>query len=172
MIDPQINHRIESKILDTLLLAQSVFKRSFDLPKLEYRQMGRAAGWATYSQWKVTLNSDYLRNGHLEDMVNQTLPHELAHLISYSVYGPQIGRGHGRAWKHVMRSLGLRPDRCHDYSLEGVKTRKKAKYACKCPTCGQEFLVTLNRVHQLRSGRKIFHSAPGCRSIKAPLVIL
>ena len=172
MIDTTTHKRIEDKILDVLLLAQSIYKQPFDIPTLEYRQMGRMAGRAWFLAWKIEINPDFLKNGHLEEMINQTLPHELAHLISQKVYGRIIGGGHGRVWKSVMIRLGLRPDRCHDYSLEGVKTRRKAKFAAKCPTCGEQFDITAKRVEQIRAGLKIFHNSPVCRRVKKCLELV
>lgn len=172
MIDTTIHKRIEDKILDVLLLAQSIYKQPFEIPTLEYRQMGRVAGKAWFFNWKVEINPDFLKNGHLEEMINQTLPHELAHLISQKVYGRTLGGGHGRLWKSVMVRLGLPPNRCHDYSLEGVKTRKKAKYPVKCPVCGAQFDVTAKRVEQIRAGLKIWHNSPVCRRVKKCLELV
>ena len=171
MIDTTIHKRIEDKILEVLLLAQSIYNQPFEIPTLEYRQMGQTAGKAWYLAWKIELNPDFLKNGHLEDVINQTLPHELAHLIARKVYGV-LGRGHSRSWKSVMVRLGLRPNRCHNYSLEGVKTRKKAKCPAKCPTCGTQFDITDKRVAQIRAGIKIFHNSPVCRRVKKCLELV
>lgn len=55
-------------------------------------------------------------------------------------------RGHGLYWRIVMGWLGLRyADRCHEYSLEGVKHRKVKKpyrYICGC----------FNRYHDVTKG--------------------
>lgn len=171
MIDTAIHKRVEDKILDVLLLAQKIYNQTFEIPTLEYNQMGRCAGRAWFTEWKIEINPDFLKNGHLEDMINVTLPHELAHLISRKVYG-FLGGGHGRMWKSVMVNLGLRPDRCHNYSLEGVKTRRKSIYPCKCPTCGKVFNVTRRRQNEILSGVRIWHNNPGCRVVKAPLVMI
>jgi SprT protein len=172
MIDPQIIKRIEDKVLDVLLKAQDIYKQSFAIPTLEYRQMGRKAGYAEYLRWNIALNSDFLYNGHLEDMIEQTLPHELAHLISYRVYGPVMGAGHGRAWKSVMFRLGLRVQRCHNYSLEGVKTRKVVRVPAKCPCCGQMFQLTKIKANRLAAGGKLWHSEGRCRLLKQSLVLV
>jgi predicted SprT family Zn-dependent metalloprotease len=172
MIDTATHKRIEDKILEVLLLAQQIYKQPFDIPALEYRQMGRTAGKAWQRLWKIELNPDFCRNGHLEDMIHNTLPHELAHLISYKVYGPILGGGHGRFWKSVMVRLGLEPKRCHNYSLEGVKTRKKAKNPVICPTCETRFDVTDYRVKQILGGAKIWHNTPVCRRVRKPLVLV
>jgi SprT protein len=172
MIDPIVVKRIEDKILEVLLQAQSIYKQPFTLPTLEYRQMGRKAGYATYSTWHVALNSDFLHNGHLEEMIEQTLPHEIAHLISYKVYGPVLGTGHGRCWKSVMSRLGLEVRRCHDYSLEGVKVRKVTRVPAKCPCCGQMFNLTKIKANRIQMGRKIWHSEGRCGLMKQSLVLV
>jgi SprT protein len=171
-VDPTVIKRIEDKVLNVLLLAQNIYGQPFRLPTLEYRQMGRRAGTANYSEWTLTLNPDYLRNGHLEDMIEQTLPHELAHFVSYTVYGPLHGRGHGREWKSVMSRLGLQVKRCHNYSMEGVKTRTKAKISAKCPSCDKVFNITTYRANQIQQGINIFHTAPGCRWVKETLILV
>jgi SprT protein len=105
----------------------------------------------------------------LEDMINQTLGHELAHLVAYKVYGSW---GHDWKWRTVMRALGLDPSRCHSYSLEGVKTRNVRKVMAKCPTCGKEFPVTLRRAAQIRGGLNIFHADSRCRYVRAALTLV
>lgn len=47
-----------------------------------------------------------------EDMLADTLPHEYAHIIAWNLFQDP---GHGKGWKHVMRSYGLEPTRCHNY---------------------------------------------------------
>lgn len=50
---------------------------------------------------------------HGESFIDWVVPHELAHLAAYTVYGDN---GHGRGWKTVMdRDLGVIPERCHNF---------------------------------------------------------
>ena len=172
MVNPETHKRIEDKILDVLLRAQEIYKQSFDVPQLVYKQMGRTAGKAWFSAWKIEINPDFLNNGHLSDMINVTVPHELAHLISRKVYG-DLGAGHGRFWKSVMIRLGLRPDRCHDYSLEGVKTRRtKRTQTATCPTCGEQLMITPYRVRQIQNGAKVYCTKTmRCRYAKKTLQV-
>jgi SprT protein len=128
--------RIEDKLLDTLEKAQQIYGRAFKVPELHFRQMGRTAGRAWYcgEEGKIEINPDFCLNGHLDEMVNQTLPHEIAHILANVIYKV---RGHGREWKSVMVNLGLEPRRCHNYSLEGVKTRvRRRNHATYCG-CGR-----------------------------------
>lgn len=169
MVNSEIHHRVETKILDTLLTLQSAYGRTFDIPKLVYKQIGRTAGRAFLSSWKIILNPDFLKNGHLEDMINRTLPHEIAHLVAYKLFGDH---GHGRGWKMVMRALGLEPNRCHTYSLEGVRTRSRVKYESRCPVCNDSLLITAYRARQIQAGRIVYCAKTRmCRIMKKPLVL-
>ena len=62
--------------------------------------------------------------------------------------------GHGWLWKSIMSGIGIHAaERCHEYSLEGVKTRtvnKPYKYSCVCRQ-NNEHLVTelVHQRHQL-----------------------
>jgi len=157
----EIRHALETKILDVLLTLQTKTNHTFDIPKLEFKQLGRRAGIANRLEYTVTINPDFCLNGHWQQMLDQTLPHEVAHLIAPKLYNPYLhgfdrnkGWGHGRAWKYTMRLLGLQPDRCHDMSTEGVKVRNVRRpyiYSCGCPD--KEFAITARMHNRMQSGR-------------------
>lgn len=135
-VSTEIIKRIEDKILEVMLLLQKRYNVVLELPKYSFRQMGTKGGLAYYRDYRIELNSDFFKN-YCEEMINQVVPHEIAHLVSFKVYGP-LGRGHGQFWKGVMsslRPLGVTITRCHSFSLEGVKHRRVAKpfaYKCGC----------------------------------------
>lgn len=170
MVDPQITQRISDKIRESIETANRLWSRSLELPSFQYKQMGVVAGKARPTEWRIFINPDFLSNGTLEQIINVTVPHEVAHLIAFRLFSDH---GHGRWWKYVMTHLGLPPKRCHNYSLEGVKTRTRRTVACKCPTCGEEFKITPYRENQIRNGRRIFclRTYP-CRVRKQTLVLI
>lgn len=155
--------RIEDKILWCLETLQTATGKPLKIPSWSFKQIGRTAGKAFYFEHKIELNPDFINNGNIEYIIEQTLPHEIAHLVSVEVYGPVIGRGHKWAWKHIMRLMGLDANRCHNLSTEGVKTRKFTRIDYRCNCCGQTIPVTKYRHNQILSGRKIFHTACGRR---------
>lgn len=154
MIDAITWGRFQLKLAELIALANKQYNREFTGISLEFRQMGRKAGLAWYNTSKIELNSDFCKNGHLEDLINRTLPHELAHIISYRVYG-LTGRGHKRFWKSVMRVFGVTPNRCHSYSLEDVKThtvqRQYFQYECGC--AGRKLRVSSVKHNRQARGR-------------------
>ena len=67
-------------------------------------------------------------------MTEQTIPHEVAHLVARDLYGT-CNRSHGPQWQRVMQVLGKVPDRCHNMNVAPAKviTRPHA-YECNCST--------------------------------------
>lgn len=52
-------------------------------------------------------------------MFNVILPHELAHIADYDLFGESNKKcGHGDNWKMIMFQLGLNPDKYHPMRLK------------------------------------------------------
>jgi SprT protein len=137
-VSPTLEAEVRAKIEETLATARARYPNAtFTTPTLVFRQMGRRAGLCSTNRatknCTISINPDFFANHH-EQMINRTVPHEVAHYVSLVVYGQQGDQGHGYLWQSVMRVLGIADaNRCHTYSLEGVKTRQVSKpYAYKC----------------------------------------
>jgi hypothetical protein len=104
-------------------------------------------------------------------MLNDTLPHELAHFVSIFLYGKN-GDGHNFYWKSVMRWMGISDaDRCHEYSLEGVKVRQRHNdyhYSCKCNGITHQLNLRKHERHMflIHNGNR----GMVCRKCKSPIV--
>ena len=67
-----------------------------------------------------------------DEFIRQVVPHELAHLIVYQVFG-QV-KPHGQEWQSVMTQLfNLPADTCHQFDVENVQGKMFA-YQCECQT--------------------------------------
>lgn len=145
MISSDIQKEVANKVEETL----NKFRangHNIPTPPIQYRQMGRRAGLCSINYitktCTLTFNPDFFHNHH-DEMINQTVPHEVIHYVSGYIYG-RLGHGHGFYWKMLMRQIGLHPSRCQTYSLEGVKVRRVSrpfKYICGCSV---PHMVTLN----------------------------
>lgn len=83
---------------------------------------GRAGGWAhpmrSDGKYKLRFNREAIDLYH-EDMVENIIPHEVAHLVCYA--RPELGRKHDFGWKAICRGLGGDDSRTHNMSLTAAK---------------------------------------------------
>jgi SprT protein len=88
----------------------------------------RTAGLAKVRDNQIYLNQMYMTT-HLDEMIEETLPHELCHILTYKLHGDaaftRTHRGevnsHGRLWsKEMMEVFGLFPNRSHIMGQEAI----------------------------------------------------
>lgn len=60
---------------------------------------------------------------YTEAFIVDTIPHELAHLVAYTVYGDE---GHGKGWKTVCEKMNIKTSRLHQM-VNSVHAKRKAK---------------------------------------------
>lgn len=149
MITTELKRKCEDKVLETYMLAQRVFGRTFDICKLEFTVGGkRVGGYAQPTNNLINLNPHFFQfKNNIDHIINVTIPHEIAHLLDNIMYPSKTKRHHGPTWKYIMVKLGLKPDRCHD--MEGTKEYKPSgprprPYVYECPSCKRVFHLTSN----------------------------
>ena len=93
-------------------------------PTVSFNLRGRVAGWAgctlcrmtrTASNFRLRFNCELIEGKHFDDMVNNTVPHEIAHLVCYA--RPDLGSKHDAGWQRVCLALGGDGKRCHTYEV-------------------------------------------------------
>lgn len=156
-VSEQLERTCQNKILETISKCQPNVGKTIPVPVLRFRQLGRTAGMFYSPRWKtenkplIVINPDFFKN-HYDDMVNDTVPHEACHYVTFFAFGPK--HGHDSVWKMTMKWAGIpAAERCHQYDLEGVKHKtfdRPFKYTCSC----KEFWLT-HRIHNSiqRDGR-------------------
>ena len=98
-----------------------------------------------------------------DEFIRQVVPHELAHLIVYQVFGRV--KPHGQEWQAVMTQLfNLPADTSHQFDVESVQGKMFA-YQCECQT----HYLTIRRHNRIQrdkisylcrkcQGKLVFHS--------------
>ena len=100
------------------------------------RRMRSAAGRADWRHALVSLNPR-LRD-HSASEVEQTLRHELAHLLAQARAGRRRVAPHGAEWRTACRDLGIDGEaRCH--TLPFPVARRARRFLYKCPHCRNSF---------------------------------
>ncbi|MFT2111463.1 SprT family zinc-dependent metalloprotease [Marinomonas sp. 2405UD68-3] len=153
-------HKVHEKLCECLMSAETYYKRKFVMPVFNFKQRGKAAGTAHLQKNEIRLNYFmYQQDPH--SFINDVVPHELAHLIAYTLYGSAI-RPHGREWQSVMLyALSCVPSRTHSFD---TPTPKQAfQYRCEC----QNHSLTIRRHNKILKGVVYV-----CKQCKSPLKVL
>lgn len=93
----------------------------------------RTAGTASYSTMTIDLNPILIAE-NFELYLSDTIPHEVAHIVSRHFFGLQT-RAHGKHWKYIMANVfNCAPSRCHSMDVSNIKTvnTSKYEYTCEC----------------------------------------
>jgi SprT protein len=155
-------------IKEGLAKATAHYKRAFPFPTLSFDLRGRTAGQAVHRQngiekFHIRLNAQLFKENQNE-FITRTIPHELAHLISFRVYG-SAGLGHKTLWKGVCRVLGMKDvTRCHRYKVTPAWTRRKLErfnFGCGC----QVHFLTKIRARRIQLGTRSYR----CKACKGKL---
>lgn len=113
---------------------------------------GSCAGWAKYKRsgsdtiYNIEFNLSNIKN-HWNSMVEDTIPHEISHIVDRFINGRSSGHGH--PWKRIARVLGCSGDRTHNFTVE--KARKTRKYIYTA-TCGTEIGMSSQRHTKINRG--------------------
>lgn len=154
----EIQAAVLAKVKECLAKAEARYGQTFAIPKIDYYHTGTCAGRAWQNEWRIELHAGLLKSTETRDeMINITVPHEVAHLITGRVYPEVNQRGamtvtsrgrlrrgkresHGPRWKSVMAVFGVDDSRCHDMDTTAF-ARPKDKYDYRCVKCSTNYTV-------------------------------
>lgn len=109
------------------LCLASAAEKYGEIPHVDIRYdiRGKCAGMAgatSVNRYTGEVKGLYLRFNreaiakNWDEMVNQTIPHEVAHIVAY-VHRHLGAKNHNYAWAQIDRSLGGTGERCHKMEL-------------------------------------------------------
>ena len=178
----ELRNRVENVVLTCLDTAQAKFgvDKVTKTPEIRYNTKGKTAGWACWNHGKPYIDiNPILLNENVEEVINQTVPHEVAHIVVSEVYESQqmvrvdiwsmrmvrSVQPHGWEWQSVMRLFGLDPERCHRMDVSTVRAIRNGgiEYVYKC-SC-MEHKMSKIKHNRMQRGRGYT-----CRRCRAKLV--
>lgn len=156
-----LSHELKIKAFRQLkksfLEAEKFFNRSFFYPTLTFNARGKKAGAAYLIQNEIRLNP-ILFSENPEIFLTEVIPHELAHLLTFQLYGKV--KPHGQEWQQIMHQVfHLQPKVTHQMNIKSVQG-KTFSYRCRC----QSFELSARRHNKVMKGVKYF-----CRLCKEAL---
>jgi len=140
--------------------AECRLNRTFPRPIINFNQRGKAAGSARLQLNELRFNPILLQENQ-SHFITHTVPHEVAHLLVYQIYGRT--KPHGKEWQQIMNQIfDLAAKTTHQYDISTVKG-KTFTYACHCT----EHDLTIRRHNKIvRDNVKYI-----CRFCKQSLII-
>lgn len=114
----QRKQQVLAKVAECIANANRLYNITLPQPQIRFDLQGRCAGQAgvRWGSSFLRFNCDMMRNGGWDHLLNDTVPHEVAHLVCY--HKPALGRQHNWGWKSVCRALGGSGERCHNEEVE------------------------------------------------------
>jgi predicted SprT family Zn-dependent metalloprotease len=105
--------QIRAKCAEVFAKAAGLYGLDFSKVEIRFDLKGRAAGMAghRFGRFYLRFNHDMLSREAFDHVLNDTVPHEIAHTVCQM--NPMLGRGHDIGWKRVCRALGGSGERCH-----------------------------------------------------------
>ena len=108
-----------------------------------------------------------------EEMLSQTVPHEVAHMIVTFLFGcernwktrKRLVAPHGKEWKMVMGVLGKEATRCHTMDVSNAGGRRLRRFSYKC-NCNTKHALTSIRHNRIQKGQYTL----SCRNCGGQLV--
>jgi len=119
--------QIRNKIKEVVEMAERKygFAIPYDRMTIEWKNKGSSAAsaWHQYGRYglRISMESATL---DMDEMLNDTIPHEVAHLVCF--HNRSLGKNHNNGWKSVCRGLGGTGARTHSQVL--TKARYKSQY--------------------------------------------
>jgi SprT protein len=132
---------------DFFIEAECFFDRPFKRPTYLFNQRGKAAGTAHLQRNLIKINPVLFINNR-DEFFQQVIPHEVAHLIAFQLYGKT--RPHGKEWQQVMVEVFKRPAlTTHQLDINEV-VGKQFTYRCLCTT----HQLTIRRHNKVLKGNE------------------
>ena len=126
-----------------LTQANNILNTNYKEPKVSYKPKGSVAGCAFLTRCEIQLNSIML-NENGEKFINEVVPHELAHLITFQKFGKV--KPHGQEWQYIMSEIMKKePKVTHNFNIK----RNEYVYICNC----QEHYLSPIRHNKIRKNK-------------------
>jgi len=104
---------VRAKCAEVFAKAAGLYGLDMSVVAVRFDLKGRCAGMAHHraGRFSIRFNADMLTREASEHVINDTVPHEIAHIVCFM--NPMLGRNHDYGWQRVCRALGGSGERCH-----------------------------------------------------------
>lgn len=131
--------------------ANSRFDLAVPVPQVRMDLRGRSAGLAVYARRHrhralIRFNA-LLCERYPEEMLDHTVPHEVAHVVTAWQHGPRV-KPHGPEWRGVMAAFDRPATVCHNMVAAPARRHRYFPYRCDCEELRYLSATRHNRVRR------------------------
>lgn len=145
MLSAQLQQQAQDAIVHFIQIASRHFHYEFPTPTLSFKLRGKCAGKAYLEQWEIRLNPILFAENQT-DYLSEVIPHEIAHLVTYKLFGHV--KPHGVEWRSLMREVfHLIPKTTHSFNIQSVQGAHFT-YQCGC----RQHQLTIRRHNKVMRG--------------------
>jgi SprT protein len=120
---------IRQRVQHCINVANGYFNRSFTMPEVKFNQRGKIAGSARLQKNELRFNPVLMKD-NLELFLSDVVPHEVCHLLTFTLYGRV--KPHGKEWQQLMHDVyQCKPQTYHMMDVSKV-AGQKFTYLCDC----------------------------------------
>ncbi|WP_268801365.1 SprT family zinc-dependent metalloprotease [Paraglaciecola hydrolytica] len=121
--------QVQLQVKHCMDIASGHFKQTFVMPEVRFNQRGKIAGSARLQRNELRFNPVLMKD-NLDLFISDVVPHEVCHLLAYSLYGRV--KPHGKEWQGLMSEVfGRKPQTYHMMDVTKV-AGQKFTYKCQC----------------------------------------
>lgn len=125
-------------------------------PVVNFELRGTTAGRCSKHGKLIQLNIDLLHSEHYPTLIDQTLPHEMAHAIQFQLW-PE-SKPHGQEWQYIMYLLGKPANRTHNMPVTKARVHKKKHvYHCSANCPENPHYVTTLIHNRIQNSNRRYH---------------
>ena len=148
--------QVKSTVLQHINHINNCYNLTVPPVQVEFDLKGRNAGSFELrnSTCRIRFNEIILVN-NFQESLEQTVPHETAHYLTYKIFGRKNIKPHGPEWRKIMEMLGATADVYHNFDLKNVPIRQQRRhtYSCGC----KQYELTTTRHNRVVRGSAIYH---------------
>jgi predicted SprT family Zn-dependent metalloprotease len=158
LLSAELRAKVDAVVEQSFCACEKHYKQKFNRPEIRYNIRNTNGGEAWHQQNLIRLNLTFLVENE-EDFLEQTVPHEVAHLVAHAVYDskPMNGkkvRPHGPEWKEVCGVLGIKPRVKHTYNLTSLDLVRVKRVRATKTTKGK-LLDLVKRLGKLEENERL-----------------
>lgn len=164
LLSQQQKHQVLERTDHYIELANQKLQLKLPSISVKFDLKGRTSGMFVVTRKQLCIRyNQIIFSAYYADSLKNTVAHEVAHYVVYSMCGSTRVKPHGEEWKQVMALYELEPLVTSRYDVSYLPLRRQQQHAYRCSCMSHQLSTTR---HNKVQNRKVVYR---CRKCSQPL---